>query len=274
MIMFYFSGTGNSRYIAELFSRIMAAECHSIEEDTDFAGLLAAQETVAFCYPIHGSRVPRIMREFALSYQELLRGKSVVILCTQLIFSGDGARAFIDIFPHGYFDVIYAEHILMPNNVCNLFLLPLATDRKVEECVQRAEQKVQKICREIISEKRRRRGFNGVSRALGLIQGAFYPSFERSGLDRVWIDGDCNECLLCISICPMHNIRYENGEVVAGGNCTICCRCINSCPQKAIAVYMHTKVKRQYKGLQQFPDELAQSPNRLIGDHENLDNRR
>ena len=246
MVMFYFSGTGNSQFVAERFSEIMGSECHSIEEKADFAALMAAEETIAFCYPVHGSRVPRIMREFAYRHRESLKGKNVIILCTQLVFSGDGARVFTDIFPRDYFNVLYAEHILMPNNVCNLFLLPLAKDSKVRECVAKAERKVQDICAEIINGKVRRRGFNGLSRALGLIQGVFYPAFERTGLDRVWIDGDCDKCLLCVSICPMHNIHVESGELSTRSNCTICCRCINSCPQKAIAVYLHTKVKKQY----------------------------
>ena len=36
MLMLYFSGTGNSKYIAESFGRRMAAECRSIEEKADF----------------------------------------------------------------------------------------------------------------------------------------------------------------------------------------------------------------------------------------------
>ena len=244
--MFYFSGTGNSRYVAELFSQITGSACHSIEEKANFAALMAAEETIAFCYPVHGSRVPRIMRQFASEHQESLKGKNVILLCTQLVFSGDGARAFTDIFPRGHFNVIYAEHIFMPNNICNLFILPLANDKKVRARVTRAEHKVQTICQEIASGKVRRRGFNGFSRALGLIQGVFYPAFERSGLDRVWIDGDCDNCLLCVSICPMHNFHVANGQLSTKNNCTICCRCINICPQKAIAIYLHTKVKKQY----------------------------
>jgi len=247
MIMLYFSGTGNSRYIAELFSKAMDCECHSIEEAADFGSLIAAHDCIAFCYPVYGSRVPRPMQEFVLRQKEHLQGKELIILCTQLIFSGDGARVFTDIFPRNFVDVIYAEHIWMPNNVCNLFILPLAKREGQMARIKKAERDVKRICGELKRGVRRTRGFNPISRALGLIQGVFYPWFVKTGLSRVWIDEDCVKCLLCVSLCPMRNIRNSNGSPHATGNCAFCYRCINACPSKAIAVYLRAKVKKQYQ---------------------------
>ena len=80
MLMLYFSGTGNSKYIAELFCNVMnthlpqsasadlPAQCRSIEEKLDFEQLISSHETIGFCYPIYGSRVPRVMREFVIKY--------------------------------------------------------------------------------------------------------------------------------------------------------------------------------------------------------------
>ena len=250
MVIFYFSGTGNSQHIARLLAEGLDAECHSIEEGVDFGALMSTHDTIGFCYPVHGSRVPRIMREFTLKHLRFLENKKLILLCTQLIFSGDGSRAFTDMLPRNYVDVIYAEHIIMPNNVCNLFILPLAKREKQRACVARAEQQVLKIHGEIKSGLRRKRGFNLVSRVFGLIQGVFFPAFERSGLDKVWMDDDCIKCLLCVSLCPMKNIRFENNRLITKANCTICCRCINACPEKAIAIFFRTKVKKQYEGVE------------------------
>ena len=247
--MLYFSGTGNSRYVAELFSQNLGVACHSIEEAIDFDALIAANDTIGFCYPVYGSRVPKIMREFALRHHELLVGKSLIILCTQMGFSGDGARVFTDIFKPQNVEVLYAEHILMPNNICNLRILPLAQEKLLRKYVSDAQEKVMRICKEIGEGKRRRRGFNPLSRALGLIQGVFMPGLERMAMDRVWIDGSCNECLLCVSLCPRQNIQYEDGELSTKNDCIMCYRCINKCPEKAIAVFMRAKVIKQYEGI-------------------------
>lgn len=58
MIVFYFSGTGNSKFIARQFAEKMDAEFHSIEEKIDFKRLFNLVDTVAVVYPIYGSCVP------------------------------------------------------------------------------------------------------------------------------------------------------------------------------------------------------------------------
>ena len=246
MTVFYFSGTGNSKYIAEQFCGHMDAKCFSIEENHDFATLIKDEKTVGFCYPVYGSRVPKIMREFVVKHVKLLGDKELIIFCTQMIFSGDGARALTDLFPNRSANVIYAEHIYMPNNVCNLFLTPLGSDKKVEKSIINANRKMKNMCDNIKSGKQIRRGFNPFSRFIGLFQGLAFPVLERKAMSKVWIDKCCNRCLLCVSCCPMKNFEFDDGKVITKNNCMMCYRCINNCPQKAIAVFLRGKVKRQY----------------------------
>jgi ferredoxin len=228
----------------------MNDKCYSIEEKTDFGILIASEEIVGFCYPIYGSRVPRIMREFIQRHIEFLENKKVIIFCTQLIFSGDGARVFTDMFPRNFIQILYAEHFLMPNNVCNFFLLSLANEKRIKKYISKAERKMQFVCRNIRNGIVKKRGFNIVSRVLGLAQGAFMPMIEKKAMDSVIIDNDCVQCRLCVSICPMENLEYQNGKIAHKSNCTFCYRCINKCPQKAITVFFREKVKIQYRGIE------------------------
>ena len=201
--------------------------------------------TKVSCYPVYGSRVPRIMREFIIRHMELFKSKKVIIFCTQMYFSGDGARAFTDIFPRDFVEIIYAEHFLMPNNVCNVFITPLPSEKTIKKYITKAERKMLIVCDGIKNGIIRKRGFNPVSRALGLIQGVFYPKLEKMGMDKVWIDNDCTQCNLCVSVCPMNNFENKDGKIISKHNCTMCYRCINQCPKKAIAVYLRGKVKKQ-----------------------------
>jgi len=260
MLMLFFSGTGNSKYIAELFCRkintVPVSQCHSIEENVDFGKLISSYETIGFCYPIYGSRVPRIMREFAGKYIEFLKDKKIIIFCTQWIFSGDGARVFTDMFAHNYVNVIYAEHFFMPNNVNNLSFLPIANEKKIKKYLMRAESKMQIVCNNINNGITKKRGFNIFSRFLGLFQGVFMSVWEKKALDLVRVSNECTcsdasamKCSLCVSICPMRNFENQNGKIITKGNCTICYRCINKCPKKAIAVFLPAKPKVQYSGI-------------------------
>jgi len=247
--MLYFSATGNSKYIAELFCRNMNAVCQSIEEDIDFGNLIISEDIICFCYPIYASRVPRLMREFAINHMESLKNKKIIIFCTQMYFSGDGARAFTDIFPRGFVEVIYAEHFLMPNNVCNLFITPLPGNKTIQKFLSKANIKMQTVCGDITNGTIKKRGFNPVSRAWGSIQGTFFPRIERWARGKVWVDSDCNKCLLCVSVCPTHNFECKGDKIETKGSCMMCYRCINKCPQKAIAVSLRGKVRKQYTGV-------------------------
>jgi ferredoxin len=260
ILTLYFSGTGNTQYIAESFSGKTGALCLSIEDGADFGSAIRASDTVAFCYPIYGSRVPLIMREFAAQFADALRGKKLIIFVTQVSFSGDGARVLCDLFPKGHVEVVYAEHFAMPNNVCNLALFRKTSGKNIESCLKRAEKKMERVCRDIQSGIIKKRGFSAFSRMLGLIQGkpwqgdsrnafAVKGTMEYKSKHSVRIGGDCNVCNICAERCPMRNLRNERGKIVPHNNCTVCYRCVNLCPQRAISVFFKSKPKWQYKGI-------------------------
>jgi len=260
MLTIYFSGTGNTKHIAQSFSEKMGAVCLSIEASVSFSEVIAAHDTITLCYPIYGSRVPLIMREFAAAHMAALRGKKLIILITQMAFSGDGARALTDLFPKGHAEVIYAEHFLMPNNVCNFALVPRTGQKTVHKHMEAAEMKMERIRRDITGGIVSCRGFSAISRLLGLVQGipwqgssknafAEKGSMEYKAKHGVRIDDDCTACGLCAEACPMKNLEYREGRITHRNNCTMCYRCVNLCPQKAITVYFHKKPKWQYKGI-------------------------
>jgi ferredoxin len=229
----------------------MNAGCYSIEENIDFEELTKAEEIIGFCYPVYFSRVPRIMREFTGRYMSALKNKKVIIFCTQMILSGDGARAFAALFPRNHVQVIYAEHFFMPNNVTNFRILPdwLISAGRVKKSAFKAEHKMLKVCRNIKREKVKKRGFNLLSRVLGLPQAALLQWAEKKANKSVRISGDCTNCGLCVKLCPMKNLVCQNSQIIHNHNCIICYRCVNKCPKKAITVGFHGKVKKQYKGI-------------------------
>ena len=244
MLTLYFSGTGNTKYIAELFAAKMNTACHSIEEKVNFTPLIAEHETVAFCYPIYGSRVPRIMRDFVESIRHALNGKKIIIFCTQFLFSGDGARAFTDLCNA---NVIYAEHFLMPNNIGNFPFLPISDVKSQAKYLRRAERKMDIVCGNIRSGIVKKRGFNMISRGFGLMQGIHFPRMEAKAANDVRIDADCIVCGVCVSVCPTDNLSVADGKISQHGRCTLCYRCVNKCPKMAITAFTHRKGKRQYK---------------------------
>ncbi len=252
MVTVYFSGTGNSKYISQRFSALMGIECHSIEEEIDFRQLLRNTDVIVFCYPIYGSSVPRIMREFVSQYQNIIKKKKLIIFCTQMVFSGDGAKAFTRLFPGSERkmkrQVIYAEHFQMPNNICNFFLFPIRERERIRK-KKAADKKVELVCHNIQNGITKKRGWNICSTALGKLQNTSFPKIESKGRSSFSADKDCILCGLCVKNCPMHNLQLGKKRVIQKNNCILCYRCVNICPKKAATVFIKSKPKRQYKGI-------------------------
>lgn len=248
MVIVYFSGTGNSKYIAEQFAERMNIKACSIEQDLDFELLFTKEDTIAVCYPIYGSCVPRIMREFVEKYKIYFEAKKLIIFCTQMLFSGDGARAFSRLLPGCDEHVIYAEHFLMPNNICNFFLFPM-TEKETIKKPEKALKKLEQVCSDIQKGIVKKRGWNIFSTLLGKTQNIAYPKMERKGQRSFRTDESCVVCGLCVKNCPTHNLEIVSGRVTQKSNCTLCYRCVNLCPKQSCTVYLHKKPKKQYRGL-------------------------
>lgn len=252
MVTIYFSGTGNTRYIAERFSEKMNAACFSIEEAVDFGEVLTTANTITVCYPIYGSCVPRIMRDFIIAHRACFEGKKLIIFCTQLMFSGDGARVFTELLDGVAMKILYAEHFNMPNNICNLRIFPVPDNKKMMRYINKAEKKLDRVCGDLSSGIVKKRGFNALSRISGYwLQRCYFVALEKKAQKDVKISAACISCGKCVKICPMQNLKQNGNRILQNGQCTLCYRCVNQCPQQAITVLLHAPVKKQYPGISQ-----------------------
>ena len=84
MVGIYFSGTGNSRYAAELFCKEYdeATKAFSLEDD-NITQVVKNEEMLVFACPVQYSTVPKILRDFIIENKErgLIIWKLVIIVC-------------------------------------------------------------------------------------------------------------------------------------------------------------------------------------------------
>ena len=92
MVGIYFSGTGNSRYAAEMFCNEYDEEAKAFSiEDDNVTMAMRNEEMLVFAYPVQYSTVPKILRDFIIENKELWESKKVFAIATMGLFSGDGA---------------------------------------------------------------------------------------------------------------------------------------------------------------------------------------
>jgi len=57
----------------------------------------------------------------------------------------------------------------------------------------------------------------------------------------------CVGCGVCVSVCPMGNIRLQDGKAVIGDNCATCLACFHWCPAEAIWMSKQENIARRSK---------------------------
>lgn len=252
---FYFSGTGNTRFVALRLCKKLSlhyqTSAYDISDASDFTALLKNADCILLAFPVYGSSPPVPMRRFVYKYAEALKNKEVIIVITQYMFSGDGAASLGRTVEKFGGKVKFAEHFNMPNNLSDCKIFAVKNGAEIEGMLQKAEKRMDRFVERIVNGKPLRRGFNPLSRAVGYYcQRKFFRRGEGVKKTKLNIDSaKCIGCGLCEKQCPVKNIRVENGKATPQGNCALCYRCVNLCPKKAITLCGKQPPDIQYKGI-------------------------
>ncbi len=244
MVTIYFSGTGNSEFLAKKFSEEMKCKAYSIEDKVDFKRVIRDNEVIALCFPIHFSKAPVLYMDFVTNHKESFRGKKIISLCTQQFYSGDGARSIFDLLED--VEVVYAEHFNMQNNITSWPSYYKLTKRNNQRCLSGIEKKVKRVSKDIKEGKVKQRGFSKFSKVLGRGQHISPERVKVKQLTAFRVNESCILCGKCVKCCPTKNLNLENRKVVDRSECTFCMRCVNICPKQSISVLIHGKVGEQY----------------------------
>ncbi len=240
--IFFFSSSGNTWRIAKQINDTFKQESaqsniYDIEtiSPVELDKVLHTADILGFGYPIFGSDIPLVMKEFMISLPVLDIAKPVFIFCTQWMFSGDGSSVALEFLPPSYNKVKWSEHFFMPNNVCiSSIRLPYTNDqRKISKRVGKAQHRIDHLVEAVLKNHQKKRGFTLISHWLGLMQRKPFRKYFDNYRDKIGIDPNrCISCNLCVEICPVENFTQD--PIKAKDNCIYCLRCYNFCPVSAI----------------------------------------
>ncbi len=259
--IFYFSGTGNTWWLSGVFAELMQEKgfhtnIYSIEKlkGTEVDKIISNSEMVGFGYPVYGSDLPQPMKEF-IDRLPVVDKKDTFVFCTQWMWSGDGARVGADLLAMKGFDIKWAEHFLMPNNICTsvTWFVPYTNNKKkVARVLSKARERAIRFVEKMVHKRSFYRGFNSFSRFTGSWQRVpFQRMFNKLRNDIGIDESACIRCGLCERLCPSGNLVFSGEYFKTNGSCSLCLRCYNFCPVSAIT-YMsrphNHKRGEPYKG--------------------------
>ncbi|NCC10359.1 MAG: 4Fe-4S ferredoxin [Bacteroidia bacterium] len=249
-MIFYFSGTGNSRWIAEQLAEAQHETLLFIPEcmrNESYQFTLQAQEKIGFVFPIYSWGPPAIVLDFIRRLQFLnYQHHYLFFVCSCGDDVGLTEDVFVKLIRSKGWGCDAGFSVAMPNNYV---LLPgFDVDPKVLEEKKRhdAMDVLEKINESIERREKLFRCHKGTFPWLKtrLIN----PLFNRRPIDtrRFLATDACIGCARCVKSCPVQNISLVHGKPVWGENCTSCLACYHVCPQQAVQYGSRTKGKGRY----------------------------
>lgn len=224
-MVFYFTGTGNSLYIAKQIERepisipqIMQREC--LEFTAERIGIVA---------PVYGHEVPTMVKEFLR--KSVFYTNYFYMILTYGNRHGGAAELAKKLCDECGVSVNYINVILMADNWLPGF--DMDEQKKIDKKV---EENMDKILSDLAKRK------NMISEVTDIDRAAHQQFLDRMSQmpADVWqhllrVTGNCVGCGTCEKVCPSSSIHVVDGKAVhIPGNCQTCLACAHACPQKAI----------------------------------------
>lgn len=244
-MILYFSGTGNSAYVARRIGKETGDEAIDLFEkirDHDHTTLHSERPWVVVS-PTYAWRIPRILQHW-LERTTLSGSRTIYFVMTCGGNIGNAEKYLARLWEAKNMRGQGCAPIVMPENYIALFTTP---DRnQALEIIARAEGEIDTIIRLIQNGER----FPTPSLTIkdrmssGIVNDLFYPMFVHA--KKFTVTDRCVSCGKCANVCPLTNIRLVDQRPVWGEDCTHCMACICRCPVEAIEYGKHSKGLPRY----------------------------
>jgi ferredoxin len=228
--IFYFTGTGNSLFIARRLSerfpdfRLTPVAAHAAEPRIDIGGA-----AVGFVFPAYYGGLPNIIRRFV---------KKLAFQGEPYIFCVVTAA-----YPWSCFALHQMKNLLgaKGRGLNAGFYVAMAENYIVKYDVPSREKReaidlnCERTLAEILTAIENRRNHSVVETAFYALVPYPYFMSRLPRKDRHFhADGRCTGCGICEKVCPVGNIRLTEGRPRWNNRCECCMACISFCPPAAI----------------------------------------
>ena len=229
-MIFYFTATGNSKFIAERIAAQTGDRLVDIAECVragNYSYDLADDEALGFVVPVYFYGIPIIVGDFLRKLNASGKPYSYAVLNCGSTTAGAGGQ-IRRLFPlDAEFGIVTVDNYVP--------MYKTASDEEKRARLDKSELAIDEIIRRV---KGGTPGvFNDCTGPLPrLVTSAVYPLYKygrKTG--KFTVNGNCTGCGLCKKICPRQVIKIENGSPVwTVLRCETCLGCLHRCPVAAI----------------------------------------
>ena len=244
MILF-FSGTGNSKYVAGFLGDHLDDEVVSLNNilkyhrSFDFTSV----KPFVFVAPIYCYRYPLII-ENLIQRANLLGSSEVYCLATMGLNSGNADKYLAKIVKEKGMTFKGFQGILMPDNY--ILSDKMLESKEITYVLKKATPVLKNLVASIAKhkeiQKEDKTAFSFIKSSL--LNKEFLKHLPKS--KEFTVSSSCIGCTLCEQLCPTNNITMVNNRPVFSTNCLYCFSCLQHCPKKAIDIKGKTENKGRY----------------------------
>ena len=248
-LILYFSGTGNTKFVAEKFEHELKlngikTEIHSIEQAVPIApdtyDLLILGCPKYYEFP---------MLHFVNSIKQRLQaGKKeipVLAFCTQTGPLKTNFNGMAKVLARKNHQLIVSKSFQMANNFLIFKSFQQTDEQDIKDRIDQIDPQVKELVTAFLNKKAQMEhvGFfmGGMEHLVAVSCDKLFPVFAM----KYSASDACVSCGMCEKMCPKQNITIKGGKPQFGKHCMFCMRCINLCPANAI-LYHGVKFPQYY----------------------------
>lgn len=236
-MIFYFTGTGNSEWIAKQIARKINETTTNISSLTSTPNI-EKEKVIGFVFPIYAWGTPEPMVNLVKCLPKT--DAYTFGVCTCGLDAGLAMKKLSSIYA---LDSSYS--VTMPNNYVvgsNVESPAIIKDKLVK-----ARDYIDMISDDIKNKKRTYHVHQGTASFLKSSFGTYgFNRFARTAKP-FWVNEKCIGCGLCVKECPSHIITMKDSKPVWGDQCYQCLHCINCCPKEAIQYGKKSSKRGRYQ---------------------------
>ena len=248
-MIFYFSGCGNSKHVAETIAAGLNDNLVFIPEaarkslyDYD----MAEGERLGFVFPIYSWAPPRLVLDFVKKMQLKAKPDYLYFVCTCGDNCGLTEKVFRKAVEEKGWHLSACFSVQMPETYIGMPSFELDTPENAQRKIDNANDLLKRNIPRLINKECFSEIIVG---SLAWVKTYLVnPGFNRSATDdsKYRVTEACIHCGKCVETCPLKNITLEDGHPKWHGHCTMCMGCYHHCPVNAIQYGKATVGKGQY----------------------------
>lgn len=244
-MILYFSGTGNSAYVAKVIQKKLNEEIICLNQKIryqDHSSIFSVNPWVVVT-PTYAWQIPNIVQEWLIKTR-LEGNKDIYFVMTCGESIGNASHSLQRLCDKKGWNYKGCMPVVMPENYIALFSVP--GTKETMQIIENAKPVISSLIKRIQAGK----SFDlnqihfGDSFRSGVIHDLFYYFIVKD--KKFYVNKKCVGCKTCQKVCPMNNISLQNKRPVWNHRCTHCMACISQCPFKAIEYGKHTVGKPRY----------------------------